>query len=96
MAKRKRNESVQTSNRRAMSRKAPASFPIDRIRIGKRFRRDLGDIAGLAASIVEFGLFHPITIKRDGTLLAGHRRLEALRLLGRTEIPVTIWEGDDA
>ena len=35
-------------------------LPIDRIVGGERHRRDLGDIAGLARSIREVGLLHPI------------------------------------
>jgi ParB family chromosome partitioning protein len=69
---------------------------IAKIKVGERYRVDLGDIAGLAASIVEIGLLNPITIKEDGTLLAGQRRLEAFKLLGRTKIPVRIWDGLDA
>ncbi len=75
---------------------AGENFParkISDIRVGKRHRKDLGDIEGLAASIREIGLLHPIVITADGTLLAGQRRLEAHKLLGRTEIPVRIWEG---
>jgi len=62
---------------------------IDSIIIGERHRKAMGDVAGLAASIAEVGLLHPIVIRCDGTLIAGERRLEAFRLLGRTEIPVT-------
>jgi N6-adenosine-specific RNA methylase IME4 len=59
------------------------------ITVGARHRRELGDIASLAASIADVGLLHPIVIRPDGVLIAGERRLEAYRLLGRSEIPVT-------
>jgi ParB family transcriptional regulator, chromosome partitioning protein len=68
--------------------------PIASIVIGQRHRKDLGDIAGLAANIAEIGLLHPIVVRADGTLIAGERRLEAYKLLGRTEIPVTIVDLD--
>jgi hypothetical protein len=61
---------------------------ITSITIGQRHRRDMGDIAGLAASIEEVGLLHPIVVKPDGTLIAGLRRLRACQRLGWTEIPV--------
>jgi ParB-like chromosome segregation protein Spo0J len=60
------------------------------IRVGKRHRRDLGDVNELAASIAAVGLMHPIVIEPNGTLIAGQRRLEACKLLGWTEIPVTV------
>jgi ParB family chromosome partitioning protein len=65
-------------------------MPVDKICVGKRHRRDLGDIAGLAESIEDLGLLHPITVDQDGRLLAGARRLAAYKRLGRTEIPVKI------
>lgn len=55
-----------------------------------RHRRDLGDIAGLAASIRDVGLLHPIVIRPDGVLIAGERRLAAAKQLGWESIPVTV------
>ena len=52
----------------------------------------MGDVAGLADNIRDIGLLHPISISADGALLAGQRRLEACKLLGWTEIPVTVVE----
>jgi ParB/Sulfiredoxin domain len=49
------------------------------IKVGDRHRHDLGDISGLAASIAEIGLPHPVVIRPDGTLIAGERRLAALK-----------------
>lgn len=63
---------------------------IDQIKIGSRYRRDLGDIDALAQSIDEVGLLHPIVVSEDNTLIAGERRLAALRLLGKTEVPVHV------
>jgi N6-adenosine-specific RNA methylase IME4/ParB-like chromosome segregation protein Spo0J len=71
------------------------SFPIDSIIIGERHRRDLGDIAGLAASMDELGLLQPIPILADGRLVGGARRLEAAKALGWTEIPVHVVDIDE-
>jgi ParB family chromosome partitioning protein len=45
---------------------AAPTIPISRIKVGERHRRDLGDIAGLAASISDIGLLNPITVDEDG------------------------------
>lgn len=63
---------------------------IDAIIVGERHRKTMGDIAALAKSIQEVGLLHPIPVTPDGRLIAGARRLAACKLLGWTEIPVTI------
>lgn len=68
---------------------------IDDIVIGERVRKNMGDIESLAASIKRHGLLHPVVVKNDGTLIAGHRRLEAAKRLGWKEIPVTMIEVDD-
>jgi ParB-like chromosome segregation protein Spo0J len=70
---------------------------ISEIQIGERHRKDMGDIAGLAKSIAEIGLLHPIVLNSSNTLIAGERRFEALKKLGWHEIPVTIVNSlDDA
>jgi hypothetical protein len=60
------------------------------VRVDGRHRTDLGDIARLAASIKAEGLINPITITPDSRLLAGERRLAAVRLLGRDKIEARI------
>jgi ParB family chromosome partitioning protein len=73
------------------------SIRIESVRVEGRHRRDLGDIKGLAADIDRNGLINPITIRPDGRLLAGQRRLEAHRLLGRDTIPARVVDTlDDA
>jgi ParB family chromosome partitioning protein len=66
---------------------------IDAIEVGERVRQDLGDIEGLAESIGDIGLLHPITITDEGKLLAGQRRLEAARRLGWDTVPVRVVGG---
>jgi N6-adenosine-specific RNA methylase IME4/ParB-like chromosome segregation protein Spo0J len=63
---------------------------IDGIEIGFRYRRDLGDLRALAESIEEVGLLHPVVVTPEGRLIAGQRRLAACRLLGWSDIPVTV------
>jgi ParB family transcriptional regulator, chromosome partitioning protein len=70
-------------------------MPIGTIRVGERVRKDMGDLASLAASMGQHGLLHPVVIKSDRTLVAGHRRLEAARLLEWQDIPVTVIDVDD-
>src|ERR1700694_4338539 len=63
---------------------------IDQIQVGFRYRKDLGDLRTLAQSIADVGLLHPVVVTPEGRLIAGQRRLEACRLLGWTEVPVTV------
>jgi ParB family chromosome partitioning protein len=54
-------------------------------------RDDLDDIGDLADSIKEVGLLQPIVTRREGSRLvvvAGHRRLAAIRLLRWTDVEV--------
>lgn len=74
---------------------AVSELPIQAIRVEGRFRRELGDIASLAASIAENGLFHPVVVTPDYRLIAGERRLRAMRTLGRTHVPVRVIPIDD-
>ena len=62
--------------------------PVDEIDIVDRHRRDLGDLNALADSIRDVGLLHPITLTRTNRLVAGQRRLEAVRLVGMDTVPV--------
>lgn len=64
-------------------------IPVDQITIGPRLREDMGDIQGLAESIKAHGLLHPIVVDEDWNLIAGQRRLEAVKLLGWAEIGAT-------
>lgn len=63
---------------------------ISDIQIGDRVRQDMGDLRGLAESIEKNGLLHPVVVTSGGLLVAGHRRLEAVKLLGWAEVPVTV------
>lgn len=67
---------------------------INNVIIENRMRKDMGDIEQLSRSISENGLINPITLspyanlERDvkALLVAGHRRYEALKKLGITQL----------
>jgi ParB/RepB/Spo0J family partition protein len=67
---------------------------LSEIRIGKRYRREMGDIGGLAASMEELRLLQPIVVTPDGTLIAGERRLRAALQLGWTHISISVVDID--
>ena len=64
--------------------------PVDKIIVGERARQDLGDLTGLVESIRKIGLLHPIVVTESYELVAGGRRLEAIRQLGHKSIAATI------
>ncbi|MFV8169883.1 ParB/RepB/Spo0J family partition protein [Mycolicibacterium peregrinum] len=65
-------------------------LPISEIVVQGRHRSDLGDIKALAESIQSLGLINAVTVTPDHHLLAGERRLAALRMLGRAVAPVVV------
>ncbi len=65
---------------------------IDEIKIGKRYRKDMGNLSPLIQSIEILGLLHPIVILRDKKLVVGQRRIAAFRMLQRERIPVRVIE----
>src|SRR5215467_9676080 len=58
---------------------------VSEVRVGARHRKDLGDLTSLARSINDVGQLQPIVITPDRRLIAGQRRLEAVKLLGWKE-----------
>lgn len=76
--------------------KVTVKLPIEDITIGLRHRTEFGDIRELADSIRAHGLLNPISVTADHRLIAGHRRLEAVKLLKVAEIPVRIIRSVDS
>lgn len=75
---------------------AQPEIEISKIKVPEgRQRKEFIDIEPLARSISRIGLIHPITIRPDGTLVAGERRLRAFILLKKTHIPYLINESED-
>lgn len=67
--------------------------------VGWRARAALGDVKALADSIKDDGQLQPIVVSNGGgtfELIAGHRRLEACRLLDRKVIAMVVDPGDAA
>lgn len=71
--------------------------------VNKRSRKDPGDIEGLANSIKDIGLLHPIVITANNELIAGERRLLAFQSLnaknpndGWDDIPTTVADSFDS
>jgi ParB-like chromosome segregation protein Spo0J len=63
---------------------------ISKIQVKNRIRKDFGDIDGLAESIQKLGLLQPIVVTPGMILIAGERRLTAVKQLGWGEIETTI------
>ena len=55
-------------------------------------RRNDQAINKVASSIKEFGFRQPIVVDKDGTVVAGHTRLEAAYKLGLKSVPVHVAE----
>lgn len=62
------------------------NLPITNVLVDERIRKDFGDLDELANSIRAIGLIHPIVITREYKLIAGERRLKAMRKLGIPEL----------
>jgi len=73
------------------------SFPVESIHINrdKRQRKELTGIKELAWSLQSIGQINPITITREGELIAGERRLTAAKEAGWTSINVQFVEDLD-
>ena len=52
---------------------------VNKIKTGRRHRREMGDLKSLARSIKEEGLLQPIGITKDMKLVFGERRLRAVK-----------------
>lgn len=63
--------------------------------VENRARKDLGDLKGLARSMADTGLAQPPLVDAAMRLVCGHRRVEAARLLGWTEMPVRMLDIED-
>jgi len=65
-------------------------IPIHEIVVKKRIRQDLGDLSRLMESIKTYGQMNPVLINGKRELIAGQRRLEAIKRLGWRNIEVHI------
>ena len=67
-----------------------AIVSINKIIVKKRIRRHKGDLSELKTSIQKMGLLNPIIIDKNYELIAGERRLAALKELGWGKVDVKI------
>jgi len=69
-------------------------FPVANIVAEGRHRREIEDgehpLGRLVESIGRVGLLHPLIIRPDGRLIAGERRLAAVKGLGWERVPCTV------
>lgn len=68
---------------------------INKVTVGKRIRKDYGDIASLADDIQDRGLINPPVVTPDYELIAGERRLEAMKKLDYKQIEVRVISVED-
>jgi len=50
-----------------------STMPITDIKVGKRHRRDMGDIKAFATNVREIGILQPVVVTPAGKLIAGER-----------------------
>jgi len=65
---------------------------LDEIKVGERYREEMGDLSSLVESIKDKGLLQPISVDGKNNLLAGGRRLTASKEAGLKTIPVVVRE----
>lgn len=65
-------------------------IPIEKVIIQDRVREEYGDMETLKSSIRKYGLLNPIIIDGEYRLIAGGRRLKAVRDLGFSTIEASI------
>lgn len=68
---------------------------INKISVGKRIRKDYGDIQSLSDDIKKNGLINPPVVTPDYELIAGERRLEAMKKLEYKQIEVRVMSVED-
>jgi len=81
-----RNRRFAIINRPGSAREETVKITIDKIKIKRRMRADLGNMHELKESMRRHGLISPITLTQNYELLAGYRRLHAAKELGWREI----------
>jgi ParB family chromosome partitioning protein len=69
---------------------------INKIKVSDRIRKDFGNIQELADDIKENGLINPPVVTPEYDLIAGERRLRAMKLLGYEQVEVRIMSVQDA
>ncbi|CAB1249695.1 ParB N-terminal domain-containing protein [Clostridium sp. MT-14] len=63
---------------------------INKIKVGKRIRKDFGNIVELAEDIKESGLINPPVVTPEFQLIAGERRIKAMKYLRYKQVEVRV------
>lgn len=63
---------------------------VDSLIVPAAGRRELGNVLILSGSIERVGLLHPIVVNTRNEVIAGRRRLAAVKRLGWSRVPVTV------
>jgi ParB-like chromosome segregation protein Spo0J len=64
---------------------------IDRIKVGPRLRKAVGNLTPIIDAIREVRFVDPIVLTQDYKLIYGYRRIEAHKQAGCQEILAVIW-----
>ncbi len=68
---------------------------IEKVKVGDRIRKDMGDLKELSDDIAKNGLINPPVVTPDFELIAGERRLQAMKELGYKQIEVRVMKVED-
>jgi ParB family chromosome partitioning protein len=69
---------------------------IEKVKVGDCIRKDMGDLKELSDDIAKNGLINPPVVTPDFELIAGERRLEAMKKLGYKQVEVRVMKVEDA
>ncbi|MBR4489620.1 ParB/RepB/Spo0J family partition protein [bacterium] len=79
----------------------PVTLPLSSIKPNEEQPRKHFDekrLAELAESIRQYGIIQPILVKKEGDfyrIVAGERRFRAAQMAGLSQVPVTVFKGDE-
>ena len=68
---------------------------VSKIKTGRNYRRDFSDIIELAQDIKDHGLLQPLVINQEKELLAGERRLRAVKYLEWSQVECNVIEATE-
>ena len=69
---------------------------IEKVSVGDRIRKDMGDLKELSDDIAKNGLINPPVVTPEYELIAGERRLQAMKNLGYEQVEVRVMSVEDA
>lgn len=69
---------------------------IEKVKVGDRIRKDMGNLEELSEDIKKNGLINPPVVTPDYELIAGERRLQAMKELGYKQVEVRVMTVENA